>query len=155
MDWLEIFCAKYLIFIMGFAAVGILFFREKGKNNILYVFKITISALLGYFIKIVINLFEARPRPFLTHNVNLLIGKLTDGSFPSMHTLISFVIAFYMYRYNKKIGVYFLVAAALVGLSRVYVGVHYPFDILGGILLALVTVFIMERISWDKIILKK
>jgi undecaprenyl-diphosphatase len=60
-----------------------------------------------------------------------------------------------MYRYNKKIGVYFLVAAALVGLSRVYVGVHYPFDILGGILLALVTVFIMERISWDKIILKK
>ena len=152
-DLFGIFCAKYLIFVMGFAAIGIIIFREAGKkDNILSIFKIILSALLGYFIKIIINLFQARPRPFAVHDVNLLVGKLTDGSFPSMHTLISFVIAFSMYRYNKKIGVYFLVAAALVSLSRIYVGVHYPLDILGGIILAWLSVYLVGQINWKKLL---
>ncbi len=126
-------------------------FRGRGIKNILSVFKMALAALLGYLIKIIINLFETRPRPFLAHDVNLLVGKLTDGSFPSMHTLISFVIAFSMYGYDKKTGVYFFMAAALVGLSRIYVGVHYPLDIFGGVLLAWLAVYAVGKINWKKI----
>jgi undecaprenyl-diphosphatase len=110
-----------------------------------------LASLFGYLVKIAINLASVRPRPFEMHDVQLLVAKLTDGSFPSIHTLVSFVIAFGVYAYDKKMGAYFIIAAALVSLSRVYVGVHYPFDILGGVILAWLSFYLVGKINFKKI----
>lgn len=154
LDWLGVFCAKYLIFVMGLAAVAVLFFYKKEKSKdeqFVLCIRMLIAALFGYLVKIVINLIDVRPRPFEIHDVRLLVTKLTDGSFPSIHTLISFVIAFGVYSYNKKLGAYFMVTAGLVGLSRVYAGVHYPLDILGGAILAWLSFCLVGKINFKKI----
>jgi undecaprenyl-diphosphatase len=154
LDWLAVFCAKYLIFVMGLAAVAVLFFYKKEKSKdeqFILCIKMTLAVLFGYLAKIVINLINMRPRPFEIHDVQLLVGRLTDGAFPSIHTLVSFVIAFGVYAYDKKMSAYFIIAAALVSLSRVYVGVHYPFDILGGIILAWLSFYLVRKINFKKI----
>ena len=82
------------------------------------------------------NLF-ARTRPYDVTEVQLLVAKLHDFSFPSGHTLGSFEAATAMWFYHRKWGVAAFVLAALIGLSRLYLFVHYPTDVLAGAVLGI------------------
>ena len=62
-----------------------------------------------------------------------IIERQHDFSFPSGHTCASFAAAFALYKtLPRRWGIACLVLAALISLSRLYVGVHYPSDVLGG-----------------------
>ena len=66
-----------------------------------------------------------------------LIYHARNGSFPSDHMLIFSSIAFsYLFSAQRKLGIFLLVMAWLVAWSRVYLGVHFPLDMLGAFLLA-------------------
>lgn len=65
----------------------------------------------------------------------LLVSPLKDFSFPSGHTLASFEGATAIFMFNKKCGIGALVLASLVALSRLYLFVHYPTDVLVGLIL--------------------
>ena len=82
------------------------------------------------------NLF-ARTRPYDVVEVNLLVAKLHDFSFPSGHTLVSFEAATALWFYHRKWGIAALVLAALIALSRLYLFVHYPTDVLVGAVLGI------------------
>jgi undecaprenyl-diphosphatase len=97
-----------------------------------------VTAFLALGINFVLGHLFYRPRPFVTHHVNLLLSHAADSSFPSDHTTGAFAIAFFLYRYNRRLGGILLVLAALIGLSRIYVGHHYPTDVLGGIVVAFI-----------------
>ncbi len=95
-----------------------------------------ISLLFDYLIiNVTLKDLIARPRPFV---VNEAIKPLVTGvspyrSFPSGHSGGSFAAMFALYKWvPKKVGIPALVLAALVALSRLYVGVHYPTDIIAG-----------------------
>ena len=80
-----------------------------------------------------------------------LIKQLSSYSFPSGHTSSSFAAAFIIYRMMpKKAGIPALILAAMSGFSRMYVGVHYPTDVLGGVLVAFVSSvwahYLMQRV---------
>ncbi|MPW25764.1 phosphatase PAP2 family protein [Alkalibaculum sp. M08DMB] len=78
----------------------------------------------------------ARIRPFnVFPQVILLISSPTDFSFPSGHTMTSFASATVLYLTNKKWGVAALILATLIAFSRVYLFVHYPSDIVGGVII--------------------
>ncbi len=79
-------------------------------------------------------LIWARPRPFQAHpgDVHTLVARSTDGSFPSDHAAAAMAIATVLLLAHRRIGTIALVAAALVCLSRVYVGAHYPGDVAAG-----------------------
>ena len=86
--------------------------------------------------------FLHRPRPFVElDNVHLLFYRPTDPSFPAEPAAVLFSIAFSIYLVDKRIGRWFMVAAALQGFSRVFVGVHYPLDIVAGAILGIVISF--------------
>ncbi|MFA5128766.1 MAG: phosphatase PAP2 family protein [Patescibacteria group bacterium] len=152
LDFFGIFCAEYLIFAMAFVIIAWTIFNKNNRRaDTIIILEIILAAFFSYLIKIIINLIYFRPRPFSVHDVNLLIGKISDGSFPSAHTFLSFVMAFGIYFYNRKLGAVLIILAAFVSVSRVYVGVHYPLDILGGIILAGLAAYAVNKINWKKI----
>lgn len=90
----------------------------------------------------------ARPRPYtLLNNLTILIDAPSDYSFPSGHTCMSVAAAGALVGLsNRKWAIAGCVLAALIAFSRMYVGVHYPTDILGGALAGALSAWIAVRI---------
>ena len=92
------------------------------------------------------NIF-ARIRPYDMVEVELLVKHLSDFSFPSGHTLVSFNAAIALHHYHRKWGIAALVLAALIAYSRLYLFVHYPTDVVVGLLLAVGIAFAACRFT--------
>ena len=104
------------------------------KKQILKAFIFTSIAIL---ISQCISHVYYHPRPFVMEVGRTLIYHAPNGSFPSDHMLIFSSIAFsYLFSAQRKLGIFLLVIAWLVAWSRVYLGVHFPLDMLGAFLLA-------------------
>ncbi|MGN0156613.1 MAG: phosphatase PAP2 family protein [Lachnospiraceae bacterium] len=86
------------------------------------------------------NLFN-RIRPYeVVNGLELLIEKQKDFSFPSGHSASSFASAVVLYKtLPKRYGVIILGMAFIISLSRLYVGVHYPSDVIAGIMIGTIT----------------
>lgn len=88
-----------------------------------------------------------RSRPFVNlPAMDLLIAKPLSYSFPSGHTASSFAAVGILWREFKRYRIYMVTLAALIAFSRMYLYVHYPTDILGGILLGLACSWIVFRV---------
>jgi len=94
-----------------------------------------LSALLALAVAHLISGMWDRPRPFEAHHVQLFIAPSGDPSFPSDHATGAFAIAVALLLRNRSVGWLAIAMAAVISISRVAVGVHYPSDILGGALI--------------------
>lgn len=93
-------------------------------------------ALTFLFGNLLLKNLIARPRPFMVDDsVALLIPNPSEYSFPSGHTANSFAAAVVIFGHYRKAGIGAFLVAAVIAFSRMYLFVHYPTDILGGIAL--------------------
>jgi membrane-associated phospholipid phosphatase len=99
----------------------------------------TAAAGLSLLINQPIAHLVARARPYLTHpaHAHLLIARSHDPSFPSDHATGAFALAFGIWLYDRTIGTVLLILGAVLALARVYVGTHYPGDVLAGALIGI------------------
>lgn len=111
-------------------------------------FQVLASLALGYLLgNLILKNVIARERPYtINTNITLLIKEQLDYSFPSGHTLASFNGAITIFFYRKKWGIAALALASLIAFSRMYLYVHFPTDILGGVLLAMFVTFSIRGI---------
>lgn len=119
-----------LVLILGIKG-GI---REK-KSLLIIILGLPIAVLL---IKIIHLIFREN-RPFVDFSFRPLVMEKNDASFPSRHATISAVIAFSYLYFRSKWAIFFLFIMLWVGISRVFVGVHYPLDTIGGFATAVVS----------------
>lgn len=79
-----------------------------------------------------------RPRPCWKYEVDMVIACLKDYSFPSGHTYSAFAAAVPVFINNKKHGVLLLSLGGLIAFSRLYLFMHWPTDVLAGMLLGII-----------------
>lgn len=113
--------------------------KKYRKTGVVLAVGLVLGLIIGnLFLK---NIF-ARLRPFqIKEGVNLLIAAPKDFSFPSGHTLSSFISATVLSIRHKKSRVYAIVLASLISFSRLYLYVHFPSDVIGGIVLGVLIGF--------------
>jgi undecaprenyl-diphosphatase len=97
----------------------------------------TASAGLALLINQPIAHLVDRTRPYLDHpaQAHLLISRSHDPSFPSDHATGAFALAMGLWLYDRTVGTFMLVLAGVLSFSRVYVGTHYPGDVVAGALI--------------------
>ena len=143
LDALAVFLTKYLgylliCFLLAWLSWDFLFRKEKYLKTIKIISLSLGAALFSRLIIVeIIRWFYYRPRPFLTEEVNQLISHSASSSFPSGHAAFFFALSTVIYLHNKKTGLAFFAASFLIVLSRVFVGIHYPLDILAGALIGI------------------
>lgn len=90
----------------------------------------------------------ARPRPYSYFpEMTLLIAPLSDFSFPSGHTFASFASATALYLHHKRLGIAAYILAAIIAFTRLYLYVHFPSDVLAGLLLGIVSGWVAYHIT--------
>lgn len=105
-------------------------------------------AVVGLFINYMIGIFYYHPRPFVEGLGNLLIHHAKDSSFPSDHATLAFAISFgFWYSKEKLLSIVSFVFALITGFARVFVGVHFPFDIIGSFFVAIIALVLFNAFS--------
>ncbi len=135
--------ASYTLY---FLIVAVIFYMITKKDRMM-----SLSALLSVGLAIVIGKLvgqlHSNQQPFAElPNVNQLVEKAVNNSFPSDHTMIFFAVCFTFFLYKKKGRFLWIILACLVGFSRIWVGVHYPGDILVGALIAMASAYLIFSI---------
>ena len=131
----SVFCASYLLWLMVGVAFGLLFPDVNSLIPMLF-FPLGVSLLISEFVR--------RTRPFHPEGYKPLIHLLIETpSFPSSHSTVAFALVA-VFLYNPFVWPIMLVAAILVSLGRVAVGVHYLSDVFAGAVLGFVLAYAMH-----------
>ncbi len=126
--------------------------RKYRKCSITMMIGMIMGVILGNF---VVKNIVRRDRPCWINEIgDMLIANPQDFSFPSGHTMSSFIAATILFYYDKRLGVPSFGVALLIAFSRMYLYVHFPTDIIGGAMLgvgiAIMTVSLTNRYIFDR-----
>lgn len=156
-DGLGIFAAIFLLPLMGFLLVLAAFTVKRLREEHWYEMPAHAVAALAvaYVMRLVVGTLVGRARPFVALDSahRLIDVDNIYASFPSGHASLAFALAFVVFRRDRDWGIAFLVLALLVGIGRVFVGVHYPLDILGGAVVGWIAAWAIHRLEhthWSK-----
>ncbi len=117
--------------------------ERKGNVGLMILLALLFSFLLT---NLVLKPLVARTRPYDIAQVKLLVERLSDYSFPSGHTSASFAAAVAIWFWDRKWGALAILLAALIAFSRLYLYVHFPTDILGGIVVGVLCGYLANRL---------
>lgn len=136
MDSFFIFGAEYLYILAPF--VALVFFLKQPREVKMKILVLGVIALpLAYLVSLLAGALYYNPLPFVVEGFAPLIPREAENGFPSHHTLLVAAIAAVVSFYNKKVGALLWFITILVGVSRVYVGVHHWIDVIASVVIAL------------------
>lgn len=145
LDAIMVGSAKYLPVVFALVLVALwLTWKPQNQRG---AFLAGASALIALGVGQLVGYAFPRPRPYLAHSVNMLVSRSVDTSFPSDHATLGFAVAVMVWQYNRRVGACLLILAFVLAFSRVYVGAHYPSDVLGGAVLGTVASLVIAALS--------
>ncbi|MEU5245903.1 phosphatase PAP2 family protein [Streptomyces asoensis] len=107
-----------------------------------------LAAGIAVLVNVPIRGFVERPRPFLDHQgLEVLVSGKTDYSFVSDHATLTMAMAVGLFVANRAFGLVGLGIALLEGFCRIYMGVHYPTDVVGGFALGTAVALLLSPIA--------
>lgn len=144
LDSIMIFFSKYVIYIYMLIVAG-LFVKgiiQKKSSCRKAAFSAFAIAAVNLILNFIIGHIYYVDRPFVHNKVNVLVPHKANASFPSDHSAGTMSIALGLGKYRKILGVILMVMSFIVGFSRVYVGNHYPMDVIGAYIIVVITNYI-------------
>lgn len=146
--WLDVFM-QYITYLGDHGFIWILFgivflcYKKTRKIGICLLLSLGVGFLLG---NMVLKNMIARQRPcWIDNQILLLIPNPRDYSFPSGHSLAAFEGSVSIWLYHRRWGMWFLFLAVLIAFSRLYLFVHFPTDVLGGITLGTIIAILVHQ----------
>jgi len=139
LDLFSIFIDILFSFEVLFLSILILFLLKKDKWS----FSLLLGFLLNGLVTLILKLIFCMPRPEIK-NVASILPRETY-SFPSGHTSNAFFLAKFLSKHRRKLKYSFYALAIVVGLFRIYSGLHYPKDVVAGALIGYFSGFLTLR----------
>lgn len=132
-DWFARFLSGVGFAGIVWVLIGIwLFMREKKKDHRFF---IPIFLTLGaswFIVEFLLKYVVSRPRPTEDMGAIIVGNGASWFSFPSSHATVAFAMATLLSRYEPRWRILLFILAGLISFSRIYLGVHYPFDVFAG-----------------------
>ncbi len=144
--WFFIDFSKYGIVMFGVLLAGgwYLVRRDADRRALASLICGVIGVFVGLGLAQIIGGAVDRARPFATHaNMHLLIDRTSDFSFPSDHATVAGACTMGLFLVSRRLGIASACFALVMSFSRVYVGTHYPGDVVAGLALGAATVAIV------------
>ncbi|WP_226665479.1 phosphatase PAP2 family protein [Metabacillus litoralis] len=146
-DRMMVYASNDLRYVYPFAMI-ILWIQNPKKTKA--VFESFFSVLINVGLSLLFKKVKYVPRPFISRKANVLLTSKNDSSFISKHTILAYSVSTSIYLYNKVLGIFMYRLSALVGFSRVWTGVHYPYDILRSACIGSLVSVIVNRLLKSK-----
>ena len=156
----SILCSDHFFpVLLSLLLLGLWFGSNNLKNRVIYqkcVFISFIGLAIANLNVALVNFIFFRDRPFNNHEVTLLFYEPTDSSFPSNAIAATTALACGIWIANKRLGSISFGAVLIFGFIRVFSGIHYPIDILGGLLIGILSTVVARYIIklLDPIVMK-
>jgi undecaprenyl-diphosphatase len=106
-----------------------------------------VAALVGLGAGQLVGILLPRARPYLVSSATVLVTHTPDTSFPSDHAILAFAVTTVLATMNRTLAAWLLAFSSVLLLARIYIGVHYPTDVIGGALLGAVSAWAALRLA--------
>lgn len=143
LDFLGIFLSDYLGYFLAAVALYLIFSRKNVMARYHYFLFTALTLIISRgLLTEIIRYFFPQSRPFVVLSFNPLISPDFSVGFPSGHAAFYFALAFSIFAISRRWGWILFAGALLMGVARVFTGVHWPSDIAGGIVVAFISFLI-------------
>ena len=127
--------AKYGVVLFGVLIVVGLLISWPNAKRLARTIWAAIAAILALVLNQPIANAVDRARPYATHpNVHVLVARGADPSFPSDHSVVAGAVCAALFFVSVRLGLVAAAMALFMAFTRVYVGAHYPSDVLAGLI---------------------
>jgi undecaprenyl-diphosphatase len=131
---LRVYAEDGIVLFAALLLAGWVIGRVRGTRAIATAISAGAAALIALAVNQLLGHLAGRARPYATHpGVHLLVGRTSDFSFPSDHAVVAGAVAAGLLFLDRRLGVVAVLAAVVMAFARVYVGAHYPGDVVAGL----------------------
>ncbi|WP_332633731.1 undecaprenyl-diphosphatase [Halalkalibacter flavus] len=141
LDALMIFISNKIRYVYMGVLVFTWFKNKKMTVNVL------ISVLVGILINTIIKAFCFKPRPYMKHRVGILLPSKNDSTVLSKHTLLVFAVSTSILFRDRFLGTIMTAFSIITGFSRIWLGLHYPSDVIKSAFTGSIISMLVERIQ--------
>jgi len=146
LDVVGVLISSYVPYLVVLGLLVFLMYEKEWRRRLFFLLEAILATLLARgIVTETIRFFYAHPRPPETLNIIALVEK-SGNSFPSGHMAFFFALAMILFYIHKKWGTWLFIIVGLMGITRVFVGVHWPLDIVGGALVGVLSGVVMHSL---------